>query len=233
MKEIDELLIQKEKSLVQVKSQEETWKNLRNERQEELQISQRNLNSVEEKINQIKIKSFKSQSRFDDLVLNLKTYSFAGRDNVFDEGKVKEEIDFVQNLFKENEAQSTILEEKIDNFNQAQEDKKQKLLSYQAQIKDLESKIRELDSKINDEQLNLARGETRIEELEKSITDDKLNLDQIKSFNISADDIIPSRDDISKIKSQLDLIGGIDPETEKEYQETKERYDFLLNKLLI
>ncbi len=227
LKEIDELLIQKEKSLVQVKSQEETWKNLRNERQEELQISQRNLNSVEEKINQIKIKSFKSQSRFDDLVLNLKTYSFAGRDNVFDEGKVKEEIDFVQNLFKENEAQSTILKEKIDNFNQAQEDKKQKLLSYQAQIKDLESKIRELDSKINDEQLNLARGETRIEELEKSIADDKLNLDQIKSFNISADDIIPSRDDISKIKSQLDLIGGIDPETEKEYQETKERYDFL------
>jgi len=33
--------------------------------------------------------------------------------------------------------------------------------------------------------------------------------------------------EIIKLKRQLELIGGVDPETVKEYQETKERHDFL------
>src|SRR3989339_506359 len=32
---------------------------------------------------------------------------------------------------------------------------------------------------------------------------------------------------IKQVKKQLDMIGGIDPEVEKEYSETKERFDFL------
>ena len=50
---------------------------------------------------------------------------------------------------------------------------------------------------------------------------DKLNLDKIKKHqveeNINVDRL---KSEISELKSQLEMIGGIDPETEKEYEET-------------
>jgi len=87
-----------------------------------------------------------------------------------------------------------------------------------------------LNNSLNDNKINLTREETRIEELQNNIENDKLNLEKIKKHSCSEEfDVNIIREEIGRLKNQLELIGGIDPETEKEYEETKKRFDFLFD----
>ena len=55
---------------------------------------------------------------------------------------------------------------------------------------------------------------------------------KIKSHRPEANKLEHSNwDDIAKVKHELEMIGGIDPEIDSEHKETKKRYDFLSNQI--
>ena len=109
-------------------------------------------------------------------------------------------------------------------------DEKNHFFACQEKIQIFQTKIELLNNQINNYQIEIARQETRQEDLNKDISEDNLTIPEINkhysesNVNINEEDLKPK---INQLKHQLELIGGIDPETEKEYDETNERYVFL------
>ena len=85
--------------------------------------------------------------------------------------------------------------------------------------------------------INSTRYETRLEDLEIEIRRELKDLSIIKNNKQEVNELDNNfvsdlNGKIVQIKKQLELIGGIDPQTENEYNETKERFDFLNNQII-
>jgi len=127
--------------------------------------------------------------------------------------------------------QITELENQLKQLNQAKDQEKSLIFDYQRNLQGLQTEINSLVSELNEFKINATRQETRLEDLENNIRNDNLELKEIQNYQPNSDEFIleKSLKKIQEYKNQLELIGGIDPETEKEYRETKERFDFLSN----
>lgn len=147
-------------------------------------------------------------------------------------------IDEAQLAKAKEEAQAllTNVEEKIADLEKARESlnrdrEKEKSLMYRCQqeIQAEQELINEINRELSSIQIESAREETRLEDLEANLRRDGLALTEISNFQNAEPEINIDQlqREIANAKNQLDQIGGIDPETEKEYHETKERYDFL------
>lgn len=120
-------------------------------------------------------------------------------------------------------------QQKINNFNKEEEEKRGKFFSMQRELQEKGSRVHDLETKLNDVKIEQAKLETKRESLEQEMRQElaeraeEMKQAQIKA-SINPDEIYP---EMSKLKHQLDLIGAIDPETMEEYNETKERYEYL------
>jgi len=123
------------------------------------------------------------------------------------------------------------ISEKINRFNQEEEDKKQRVFSLQDEMQKKQSRLNEILSVRNDLKIRVARLETR----QESITDEvraEMGLAVISIIERKPPEIEPEKleeflAEIQKLKYQLSLIGGIDEEVVADYQQTKERFEFL------
>jgi chromosome segregation protein len=127
-------------------------------------------------------------------------------------------------------AEIKTIRERIDAFNQSRAAERGYLFELQKNIQALQWEINELSNESNDLKINATRYETRLEDLENEIRQNNLSLKDIKDTR-SNEEVLEevAQDKINQLKKQLELIGGIDPEVTKEYEGTKERYDFLFN----
>jgi len=117
---------------------------------------------------------------------------------------------------------------KLRAFNDEQERKRQHLLNLQRSLHGLQLEANQLNTELNDLKINGARVETRLEDLETEIRAEYGELGEIKQHQTQQ--LLDKAEAVSHIKNlrhQLEQIGGIDPEVEKEYGETKTRFDFL------
>ncbi|OGF28300.1 hypothetical protein A2242_04145 [Candidatus Falkowbacteria bacterium RIFOXYA2_FULL_47_9] len=102
------------------------------------------------------------------------------------------------------------------------------VITLQKKARTLQDDYNRNASALGEAQVEKARVETRLEDLENEIRRETNNLRAVmdyrdfKKVNETAEQEI-----IAKLKRQLELIGGIDPEIQKEHAETKERFDFL------
>jgi len=121
------------------------------------------------------------------------------------------------------------LEAELAELNKAGDEEKSVIFAHQKNLQNLQTEITALNGELSAIKINAAREETRLEDLENNIRQAGLDLGEIKKHAAPADDLEPEKalKRINDLKNQLEMIGGIDPETEKEYRETKERYDFL------
>jgi chromosome segregation protein len=142
--------------------------------------------------------------------------------------KEKEEINQKINKITE---QIKELEAQLEKLNTAKDQEKSLIFSCQRNLQGLQTEINGLNDELNELKINATREETRLEDLEANIRADALDLAEIKdrATTVAADEAQRLPKKIAELKNQLEQIGGIDPETEKEYKETKERYDFLSN----
>lgn len=137
----------------------------------------------------------------------------------------------------ENELQSLNLKinglkEKINSFNSKEAEAKARLFSLQKNLQSLQNEINRLNAELNELKVNSARHETRLEDLEMEIRNSYANLKDIMDAKTEAESSEALSEEaalekINSLKRQIDQIGGIDPEIEKEYNETKERFDYL------
>ncbi|RLC38533.1 hypothetical protein DRH27_02035 [Candidatus Falkowbacteria bacterium] len=144
-----------------------------------------------------------------------------------------EEISDRQNKLKQelNRAQANIQEikDKISRARENEEKSRNKLFSLQNESQTLQKEINEANYELNELKVNSTRYETKLENLEIEIREEYGNLKEIKDKKIEAEEENggAEKEKIRQLKRQLELIGGIDPEVEREYNSTKERYDFL------
>lgn len=142
---------------------------------------------------------------------------------------------FLQNLKQQlleiNEKINKI-NEKINNLSKKEEEKRNFLLLLQKKIQFSQNEINEINNQLNEAKIKSTKYETKLEDLEIEIRHNLGGLKEIKEYfaETSIGCLLVEIDTVEKIeqlKRQLDLIRGIDSGIEKEYIETKERYDFL------
>jgi len=177
---------------------------------ERLRLLQDKKNQVAREISEIKIKLAKSQIKFDA-------------------SGVEAEKKEINNKLEKINLEISGLEEKINTLNQAKEKEKAQMFAISNRTQELQQEINSLLSELNDLRIEATRQETKLEDLENNIRNDELNLTEIKNHKITEEIIDTARwhKRLTECKNQLELIGGIDVETEKEFNETKERFDFL------
>ncbi|MDP2708840.1 MAG: AAA family ATPase [bacterium] len=126
------------------------------------------------------------------------------------------------------------LNEKINSFSARENEQKAKLFSLQKNLHALQDEINGLNNRLNELKINSTRYETRLEDLEIEIRNNYGSLKEIQDEKPTAGgneslDEQAALEKINSLKRQIEQIGGIDPEIEKEYLETKERFDYLEN----
>lgn len=137
-----------------------------------------------------------------------------------------------QNKIKEKifEADAKILELKneLDKINKKEDGERNKLFTIQRNIQSGQYEINSISQELGELKINSTRYETKLEDLEIEIRGNLGSLKEIRNKKligpVNLDEALAK---ISQLKQQLEQIGGIDPEIEKEYIETSERYNFL------
>lgn len=149
----------------------------------------------------------------------------------FDASGIEKEKAEINSKLEKIQVEINELEVKITKLNEAKEAEKAQMFDLQKRLQEIQQEINSLSAELNDLKIEATRQETKLEDLENNIRNDELNLIEIKNHQITEDPVDINRwhKRLTECKNQLELIGGIDPETEKEFNETKERYDFLDN----
>lgn len=112
----------------------------------------------------------------------------------------------------------------IAEFNNKEEGKKQQILDWQKDYSRLQYDLNLLSNQLNNLNIELAKLETRWEDLQREIRDEFPTFTASKVVSLDPGE---TKHKILDIKRQLSIIGGIDDATLQEYQEVKERADFL------
>ena len=149
--------------------------------------------------------------------------------------QVKAEIDQdLVNDLKEVEAELALAQEKLEQaskqmeeFNQQEEKKKGKFFDLQRQITSKQEGYNRLSGRVSELRVELARLETRQQDLQREIVEELADVNWVKAYQPEKIDEKALHEEIQKLRRQLELIGGVDPETVKEYEEIKQRHDFL------
>lgn len=155
---------------------------------------------------------------------NKLTKNSAANDSKENTGKQKEL------LSKLNELDNKLKEakDKLNIFNSKEEEKRSRLFSLQRNLQNLQNEINQFNNELGELKINSTRYETRLEDLEIEIRNNFGGLKEIREHKAKETiDVDSTLEKINSLKRQIEQIGGIDPEIEKEYNETKERYDFL------
>ncbi|MDD5071268.1 MAG: AAA family ATPase [Patescibacteria group bacterium] len=146
----------------------------------------------------------------------------------FDSREIEEEKKSLKEKLSQAEERAKEINGKIDSSNAEEEAARDRLFSLQKNINELQNEINDLNRKLSDLKINSTRQETRLEDLEIEIRNNFGSPKEIRQGKFSGPmDLDAVREKIGQLKHQLELIGGIDPETTKEYEQTKERFDFL------
>ncbi len=146
---------------------------------------------------------------------------------------VAEDIDREEEELKKNIAgldkQLTTINHQLTEFNQAEQKKKEEIFDLQNKYARAQDELNNTSNKLNNIKVELAKLETRQEDLEKEMIDEMTDEERQAVYTLEDPPVAEQSlfTEIQKLKRQLELIGGIDPQVADEYKETKERHDFL------
>lgn len=198
------------------------------ELQKQAQRLQSEASIAERQAGELKLQSAKYEARLEDLSASIIRYKNHPELQVVNEEGLILEKQAASSKLSKLEDELSGLDKKIKYFSSEQEEKRRRLLELQKTIQGLQSDIARFGQHANDIKISAARQETRLEDLEQNIRLQELDLAFIKATPPDKDlDLDKARSEIERLKQQLENIGGIDPETEKEYGDTKTRFDFL------
>jgi len=189
------------------------------------EINKKSLSAYSQ-IERLKIlKEKRNQS--DNEIFNIKNKLKKHQDKM-DFGELGSEQEKLKISILEIEEKARLVEEKLNNISQKESQERALLFEMQNNIQELQHEINNLNRELNDLKINSTRYETRLEDMETEIRSELGGLKEIKQEKIEEHvEVEPLKEKINSFKRQLEHIGGIDPETEKEFIETKERFDYL------
>lgn len=215
----------------------EQWQNLQKEinglaeKKEALivKINESNLriSARQERVKLLKEKATSYRNELDMIEAKIQQSS-----NKMDTKELDEKIEKLREELKGVDEAINVVREKINKISAREEEKRNKLFRLQKELQDLQNEINVLNNQLNNIRVNSTRYETKLEDLEIEIRQELESMQEIKEKkNVEEEDddfvVDQAKDKIRQLKRQLELIGGIDPAIEEEYNETKERFDFL------
>ena len=179
----------------------------------------------------------------DNLIKKIDNLSNLFKQNSTPQNKIPE-IKILTQELENKEEKIAVIEKKINEtiqkqkiFQEEESKGREKLFTFQEKIEKKQSELNSAYQPINDTKIELAKLETKKEALEEEIKNETtISLEKIIQSNSAEEttnvqftdtDRIEYSEQINKLKRQLDLIGGIDPEITKEYPKIKARYEFL------
>jgi chromosome segregation protein len=126
---------------------------------------------------------------------------------------------------------SKAVQANIDEWKKSEEGNRAHLFKIQHDLSRKRTEAREAEQKASAASIELARWETRrdafLADLRAHRTDLEAGLETLAA-EVGAveklDEMLPR---LTRVRSQLEWIGAIDPQTQREYEETKSRFDFL------
>jgi len=127
------------------------------------------------------------------------------------------------------------IETEIKKFNEDEEAKKQRVFALQESMQKKQIEVNNILNSRNDYKIQLAKLETKNEDLSLEVSNEMSM--SLETLSERVGEVLANKEleevasGIQKLKYQLSLIGGIDEEVVKEYETTKERYDFLSSQL--
>lgn len=146
----------------------------------------------------------------------------------FDAQRIKIEEDEINRKISYLNEEIVVIKKQFDFLKYEREKEKSKMFDIQKNSQLKQQELNLLLENLGKIQMEATRQETRLEDLESNIRNENLSVLAIESCSINENvsvEMLPKK--INSLKTQLEQIGGIDPEVENEFTETKERYDFL------
>ncbi|MBU4332603.1 AAA family ATPase [Patescibacteria group bacterium] len=145
--------------------------------------------------------------------------------------KIEKELGELEKEINRQDEEIKKAQSGLNNFNQEHQKGREELVATQKQVQKSQSELNQCITQENEIRVQLARTETKKENLEAEIrqelgSPDKLAHGSIQMINEN-ELREAAKQKIENLKHQLELIGGIDKEIIKEYQETKKRYAFI------
>ncbi|MEI7498227.1 MAG: chromosome segregation SMC family protein [Candidatus Falkowbacteria bacterium] len=139
-----------------------------------------------------------------------------------------QEQEIIKKRFNEIEVKLLGERSKLRLLEEAQSDERQQLFSSQQNIQAMQREVNIIVGRLNEAKVGATRYETKLEDLESEMRQERVLIKDIKSArNESVIELPLVLEKIRSIRRQLEHIGGIDPEVEKEFIEIKERFNFL------
>jgi chromosome segregation protein len=181
--------------------------------EEKNRLTENDLNKKRGELENIKEKISRHQHKTDNTELNDRL------------GKMEVEL-------KNIDKKTSDTREKIAEINRQTETKRARLFQLRREGQALQNEINNLNNELGTIKIEAAKYETRIEDLENDIRQVLENIREIRdkrpAEEINEEEVALQ---IKNLENQYNLIGGIDPEVEKEYSEIKQKYDFLHEQL--
>lgn len=121
--------------------------------------------------------------------------------------------------------------EKIQNFNDLETSKKERLFALQKEFRNTQHQLNLVTNQVNERQVKIARAEQRLEDMKREISQaiipEAVQEVAAEATKKLAGDVALLAEEIGYRRKQLELIGGIDEQTTNEYRATNERWEFL------
>lgn len=191
------------------------------------------LNDVTGKADIGKIKSLAEsiKSQITDLISKLQRPAPEPEQEKDADPKLKKEMAELVSAMDDINHQIQTVQKEIEDWNTKEQQNRSHIFEVQRLLSSKRSEAARAESRKSQAQVELARIETKrdafLTDVHTHIPDKESDLPAlaVKATDISNPESLAPQ--LSKLRAQLEWIGGIDPETIKEYEETKKRYDEL------
>ena len=152
-----------------------------------------------------------------------------------DKIKMESKISEIKKQIKEVDDQIGKIQDKIRQGNNKEKEERSQIWELQQKLQQKQSKLNKVSQETNNLRVKLAHLETKKDDLEQEIAQE-LGGDWLKEkqsgnwqpqIKMDENEKLDRLAKINKLKRELELIGGIDPEIQQEYEEIKTRHEFL------
>lgn len=142
-----------------------------------------------------------------------------------------QEAKTIEQHLTERDTELKLARQKIQNFNELETTKKDRLFTLQKDFRDTQDRLNLATHELNELQVNIARTEQRLDDMKREMNeamgDQAATAVSAEAKKKLAGDVTLLAEEIGHLRHQLELIGGIDEQITNEYQETNERWEFL------
>lgn len=145
--------------------------------------------------------------------------------------KLKADLDQAASSIKLAEAKVKEAEKAMDAKAREASASKSEVFAFQRSLRQLQAEVMQFENEKNSHSVELARVETRIEaiivEARDSVGAEAVEIMIKQAPETRANNVDELRDKMIRVRHQLEMIGGIDPEVVKEHAEVDGRFTFL------